>query len=124
MQAFFQAGGRLIDSSPMYGSSQSVIGEGLKRLKMLGHVFSADKVWVAPASRGAAQIEASRQLWGVQRFDLLQVHNLLSWQEHLPVLTDMRPPGTCATWASPRRKAAAWATSNRSCAATRSTSCR
>jgi diketogulonate reductase-like aldo/keto reductase len=91
--AFFAAGGRLIDSSPMYGSSQSVIGGALKQLNMLQRVFAADKVWIAPASRGAAQIEASRALWGVPRFDLLQVHNLLAWQEHLPLLLEMKAAG-------------------------------
>jgi diketogulonate reductase-like aldo/keto reductase len=60
---------------------------------MLGRVYSADKVWIAPASRGAAQMEASRTLWGVPRFDLMQVHNLLSWQEHLPVLMEMKAAG-------------------------------
>jgi diketogulonate reductase-like aldo/keto reductase len=93
MQAFFAAGGRLIDSSPMYGSSQAVIGHGLRRGGALARVFAADKVWVAPASRGPAQMEASRSLWGVPRFDLLQVHNLLAWQEHLPVLLEMKAAG-------------------------------
>jgi diketogulonate reductase-like aldo/keto reductase len=93
MAAFFAAGGRLIDSSPMYGSSQDVIGAALKQLNMLQRVFSADKVWITPAARGPAQIEASRGLWGVPRFDLLQVHNLLSWQEHLPVLLEMKAAG-------------------------------
>jgi len=91
--AFFAAGGRLIDSSPMYGSSQGVIGAALKQLNMLGRVFSADKVWITPGSRGPAQIEASRNLWGVPRFDLLQVHNLLAWQEHLPLLLEMKAAG-------------------------------
>mgnify|MGYP003373155643 FL=1 len=93
MQAFFGAGGRLIDSSPMYGSSQSVIGHGLRRGDALARVFAADKVWVSPASRGPAQMEASRGLWGVPRFDLLQVHNLLAWQGHLPVLLEMKAAG-------------------------------
>ena len=93
MQAFFAAGGRLIDSSPMYGSSQAVIGHGLRRDGALARVFAADKVWVSPASRGPAQMEASRGLWGVPRFDLLQVHNLLAWQEHLPVLLEMKAAG-------------------------------
>ena len=93
MQAFFAAGGRLIDSSPMYGSSQSVIGHGLRRVGTLERVFAADKVWVSPASRGPAQMEASRALWGVPRFDLLQVHNLLAWREHLPVLLEMKAAG-------------------------------
>jgi diketogulonate reductase-like aldo/keto reductase len=93
MRAFFAAGGRLIDSSPMYGSSQQVIGEGLRRTGAQLRVFAADKVWVTPALRGPSQIEASRQSWGLPRFDLLQVHNLLSWQEHLPMLLEMKAAG-------------------------------
>jgi len=91
MRNFFAAGGRLIDSSPMYGSSQGVIGEGLQKLGAQRQVFSADKVWTS--SRGAQQIEASRQLWRVAGFDLLQVHNLLAWQEQLPLLQEMKAAG-------------------------------
>lgn len=93
MQAFFAGGGRLVDSSPMYGSSQDVIGHGLRRSGALKQVFAADKVWVAPTSRGPAQVETSRRLWGVARFDLLQVHNLLAWREHLPALFEMKAAG-------------------------------
>jgi diketogulonate reductase-like aldo/keto reductase len=93
MRAFFEAGGRLIDSSPMYGSSQAVIGYGLNKLGKPGALFSADKVWTSPGSRGPAQIEASRKEWDVPRFDLLQVHNLLSWKEHLPALFAMKASG-------------------------------
>lgn len=91
MRAFFAAGGRLIDCSPMYGSSQPVIGEGLRTLGMPPALFSAEKVWTS--SDGAAQIEASRKLWQVPRFDLLQVHNLLAWQEQLPLLQRMKKAG-------------------------------
>ncbi len=91
--AFFAAGGRLIDSSPMYGSSQGVIGEALVRLGGQGPVFAADKVWISQGDKGPEQIEASRQLWRVPRFDLLQVHNLLSWQDHLPTLLAMKAAG-------------------------------
>ena len=93
MQAFFAAGGRMIDSSPMYGSSQAVVGHGLARTRATARVFAADKVWVAPGARGPAQIEASRRFWNVPRFDLLQVHNLLAWQEHLPTLLAMKATG-------------------------------
>src|SRR5438094_2113657 len=82
MRAFFDSGGRLIDSSPMYGSSQKVIGYGLTKLNRPPSLFSADKVWISSGVRGPDQIEASRRFWGVPRFDLLQVHNLLSWEEH------------------------------------------
>ncbi len=92
MRAFFAAGGRMIDSSPMYGSSQPVIGEGLKKIGPT-NVFSADKVWISSGARGPAQIEASRQYWGVRKFDLLQVHNLLAWEEHLRTLAAMKAAG-------------------------------
>jgi diketogulonate reductase-like aldo/keto reductase len=91
MRAFFAGGGRMIDCSPMYGSSQDVIGYGLKKLNAYDTVFSAEKVWTT--SGGPAQIAATREKWGVARFDLLQVHNLLSWQEHLPMLIDMKAEG-------------------------------
>jgi diketogulonate reductase-like aldo/keto reductase len=93
MRAFFDAGGRMIDSSPMYGSSQQVIGYGLRKLGMPAALFSADKVWISSGARGASQIEESRTRWTVPRFDLLQVHNLLSWQEHLPLLFAMKAAG-------------------------------
>lgn len=93
MRNFFLAGGRLIDSSPMYGSSQDVIGYGLKKLGHPKILFSADKVWIADGAEGPAQIEASRRYWGVTRFDLLQVHNLLSWEAHLPNLFAMKASG-------------------------------
>jgi diketogulonate reductase-like aldo/keto reductase len=93
MRAFFAAGGRLIDSSPMYGSSQEVIGYGLTKLGRPSNLFSADKVWISSGSRGPSQIEESRAHWGVGRFDLLQVHNLLSWEDHLPALFAMKSAG-------------------------------
>lgn len=93
MRQFFARGGRLIDSSPMYGSSQPVIGHGLQVLGKPGTVFSAEKVWTSSGTRGPEQIEASRKHWGVERFDLMQVHNLLSWKEHLPKLQDMKAEG-------------------------------
>ena len=93
MHAFFDAGGRLIDSSPMYGSSQKVIGYGLAKLNGPSSLFSADKVWISSGARGPDQIEASRRSWGVPRFDLLQVHNLLSWEEHLRTLLGMKAAG-------------------------------
>jgi diketogulonate reductase-like aldo/keto reductase len=93
MRAFFEDGGRMIDSSPMYGSSQKVIGYGLDKLKQPPSLFSAEKVWISSGGRGPGQIEASRRYWGVPRFDLLQVHNLLSWDEHLRTLFAMKAAG-------------------------------
>jgi len=93
VRAFFADGGRVIDSSPMYGSSQPTIGHALARLGHPAALFSAEKVWTGDGARGGAQIEASRAYWGVERFDLLQVHNLLAWQEHLPRLLEMKAAG-------------------------------
>jgi len=93
VRAFFGAGGRMIDSSPMYGSSQPTIGFALAQLGMPKALFSAEKVWTGDAARGALQIEASRAYWGVPRFDLLQVHNLLAWEQQLPLLLQMKAEG-------------------------------
>ena len=93
VQAFLEGGGRVIDSSPMYGSSQEVIGHALRSLNAAGQVFPADKVWTGDGDQGVTQAEASRKLWGVPRFALLQVHNLLNWQAHLPMLLRMKAEG-------------------------------
>ena len=93
MRNFVEAGGRMIDSSPMYGSSQDVIGHGLRKAALAPRVFSADKVWISSGARGREQIETSRRRWQVPRFDLVQVHNLLNWHEHLPTLFAMKASG-------------------------------
>lgn len=88
MRAFFANGGRLIDSSPMYGSSQSVIGDGVSKLGP-SRLFSADKVWTG-GSDGRAQVGETTRRWRVRNLDLVQVHNLLNWKEHLPTLLAMK----------------------------------
>ena len=92
MRAFLAAGGRVVDSSPMYGSSEAVIGAELARAAAPG-LFAATKVWTVGALAGRRQIESSRTLWGVQRFDLMQVHNLLDWETHWPLLREMKAAG-------------------------------
>jgi diketogulonate reductase-like aldo/keto reductase len=93
VRAFFASGGRMIDSSPMYGSSQPTIGHALASLGHPPALFAAEKVWTSVAARGPAQIEQSRAYWGVARFDLMQVHNLVAWQQHLPRLFEMKAAG-------------------------------
>ena len=87
-----EAGGRLIDSSPMYGSSEAVIGAELKRAPA-PRLFSATKVWTVGALPGRRQMAHSRELWGLERFDLMQVHNLLDVKTHLPVLREWKDAG-------------------------------
>jgi diketogulonate reductase-like aldo/keto reductase len=94
MAAFFESGGRLIDSSPMYGSAQATIGYALRKFAGTGQVFSADKVWTSSAADGLQQIETSRSFWGVPKFDLLQVHNLVAWEDHLETLQAMKAAGS------------------------------
>ena len=90
--AFFEAGGGVIDSSPMYGSSEEVIGYCLERLGKRPP-FSATKVWSPFKWYGPSQMENSQALWGVDRFDLMQVHNLLGWEGHLETLMEMKSDG-------------------------------
>jgi diketogulonate reductase-like aldo/keto reductase len=56
-------------------------------------LFAATKVWTMTRTLGIQQMEASRQLWGVERFDLMQVHNLLDWETHLPTLIEWKVQG-------------------------------
>lgn len=93
MAAFFEAGGRMIDCSPMYGSSQPTIGYGLKKLGYPEALFSAEKVWTSNPDNGPEQMEESRAEWGVPLFDLMQVHNLLAWERHLERLLAMKADG-------------------------------
>ncbi len=90
---FAGRGGRLIDSSPMYGSSQATIGYALRTLKDKSAIFSADKVWTSSASEAAPQIAETEKRWGVAKLDLLEVHNLERWELHLPKLFAMKAAG-------------------------------
>ena len=91
MRAFFEGGGRLVDSSPMYGASEETIGAALPANGKA--MFSATKVWTVGALAGRRQIENSYRLWKVQRFDLLQVHNFLDYEAHLATLRRLKSEG-------------------------------
>lgn len=90
LRTFFDLGGGMIDSSPMYGSAEAVVGHGLRRLSNDAGLFSATKVWTRSASEGRSQIAESHRLWGLKKFDLLQVHNLVAWEAHLKTLLAMK----------------------------------
>lgn len=93
LQAFFDRGGRLIDSSPMYGSAEEVIGALLPRMRNRPVPFAATKVWIVGRGAGVRQMESSRALWGVPRFDLMQIHNMVDWPAHLETLRAWRAEG-------------------------------
>ena len=69
LQEFFDMGGKMVDSSPMYGRSQTVIGRCLERIDNDAGLFSATKIWTPGRDRGVHQINASEKLWGIDRFD-------------------------------------------------------
>jgi len=93
LQTFFGNGGALIDSSPMYGSSERVIGELLKTTKNKSSLFAATKVWTDGEQSGIRQMEESSRLWGVNKFDLMQIHNLRDWKTHLNTLKGWKDQG-------------------------------
>ena len=92
LRAFLAAGGRLVDSSPMYGSSEEVIGAELGE-PAPASLFSATKVWTVGGLAGRRQMEHSRALWRLPRLDLMQIHNLLDWEVHLPTLKAWKAEG-------------------------------
>lgn len=93
LRTFFDLGGTVVDGSPMYGSASDVVGEALEALGARDRVFAATKIWTGDESETREQAEQSRRRWGVERFDLLQVHNLLGWQGHLETLKAMKANG-------------------------------
>jgi diketogulonate reductase-like aldo/keto reductase len=92
LREFFSAGGTVLDSSPMYGYAEAALGELVPRAKP-AQVFSATKVWTPTRILGVKQMEESFALWGVKRFDLMQVHNMLDWETHLVTLKQWKATG-------------------------------
>ncbi len=87
---FAQPAGRLIDTSPMYGNAERVIGELSAELGIGGRMFLATKVWTEGREAGIRQMEESMRLLGSQRLDLIQVHNLVDWRTHLATLREWK----------------------------------
>jgi diketogulonate reductase-like aldo/keto reductase len=94
MQAFFAQGGRLIDTSPMYGNAEAVLGELLRAVPHdRQQLFAATKVWTWGKQAGIEQMQESMRRVGVRRFDLIQIHNLRDWQVHLDTLQAWKAAG-------------------------------
>ncbi|NNC66815.1 MAG: aldo/keto reductase [Gammaproteobacteria bacterium] len=90
LKHFFANGGGMIDSSPMYGTAQTVLGKCFQQLEPPKSLFSATKVWTPGKWLGIQQMEASEELWGLNSFDLMQVHNLVDWKTHLKTLREWK----------------------------------
>ncbi|MEG3080946.1 aldo/keto reductase [Halomonas sp. 5021] len=93
VKAFFEHGGGLIDSSPMYGSAPDVMGYALQQLGTPENLFSAEKVWSPAGGTAREQVAELKERWTVDHFDLVQVHNLTDWREHLAALQEMKAGG-------------------------------
>ncbi len=93
LQAFFASGGRVIDSSPMYGRAEAVVGELLAQLGAQSMAFVATKVWTTGRARGEHQVEDSLSLWRRRKLDLEQIHNLVDWETHLDMLRRWKDEG-------------------------------
>ena len=93
LQRFVELGGRVIDSSPMYGTAESVAGDLAAELAVTDKLFFATKVWTSGREAGVAQIEQSFRRFRTKRLDLLQIHNLLDWKTQLRTLRDFKQTG-------------------------------
>jgi len=93
LRLFVQNGGALVDSSPMYGTSESVVGDLAAGLGITGRLFMATKVWISGREAGIRQMEESMRRMKVARMDLMQIHNLLDWRTHLKTLQEWKASG-------------------------------
>jgi aryl-alcohol dehydrogenase-like predicted oxidoreductase len=93
LRAFVELGGRVVDSSPMYGSSESLTGQLAAELGARARLFVATKVWTTGRRAGIRQMEDSMRKLRVERLDLMQVHNLVDADTHLATLRDWKTSG-------------------------------
>ena len=93
MQAFFDHGGQMIDSSPMYGPAEGIVGELLKTTQNTAGYFAATKVWIDGREAGIRQMNESMRLMGAEIMDLMQIHNLRDWKIHLKTLKQWKEQG-------------------------------
>jgi aryl-alcohol dehydrogenase-like predicted oxidoreductase len=93
LKVLFEAGGSVIDSSPMYGRAEGVVGDLLAAAGSRDRAFLATKVWTTGRQAGIAQMRRSLELLHTERIDLMQIHNMLDWEAHLPTLQAWKKEG-------------------------------
>lgn len=98
LMILFESGGRVIDSSPMYGRSEAVVGELTGALGINPQLFMATKVWTRGQKDGQEQMEASLRKMQRAKMDLMQIHNLLDWQIHIKTLREWKEAGKIRYW--------------------------
>lgn len=94
LKKFLDAGCRVIDSSPMYGRAEEVTGDELDAIGAIGKPFLATKVWTTGKQAGKDEMARSMKRMRTKKLDLMQVHNLVDYKTHLPVLREMKDAGT------------------------------
>jgi len=94
LRLFIEGGGRVIDSSPMYGRSESVAGELRRQVPGGDSLFLGTKVWTTGRDAGIAEMKQSMDRMKTRRMDLMQIHNLVDWRTHLPTLREWKERGT------------------------------
>lgn len=97
LSRFTELGGRVVDSSPMYGSAESVLGDLASELNLRKKLFLATKVWTSGKQAGIDQMNASFRKLRAGRIDLLQVHNLVDVKQHLETLREWKEQGRVGT---------------------------
>jgi len=104
LKSLLDAGGRLIDTSPMYGRAEAVTGDLSAELGARLRCFLATKVWTTGREAGVEQMRRSARLLRTDVIDLIQIHNLVDWRTHLATLRRMKValptirPALCGSW--------------------------
>ncbi len=93
LRRLFASGGTIVDSSPMYGRAEARAGQALAALGRQRDAFIMTKVWTSGRDAGLRQMRDSLAHFGVERIALMQIHNLVDWRTHLPVLRDWKAAG-------------------------------
>ena len=93
LKILIEHGGSVIDSSPMYGKSEKVVGELTAELEIKNKIFEATKVWTTGKEEGIDQMHTSMNLMGANPMDLMQIHNLVDWKIHLKTLQKWKEEG-------------------------------
>jgi aryl-alcohol dehydrogenase-like predicted oxidoreductase len=93
LRRLFEGGGKVVDSSPMYGRAEGVVGDLLAAAGARGKAFLATKVWTRGREEGLRQIRRSAARLRSEVIDLVQVHNLVDWRTHLPTLRRLKDEG-------------------------------
>ena len=93
LKQFVALGGRVIDSSPMYGAAEGVVGDLAAELTVQDKLFLATKVWTRGRAAGVAQMDESMRRLRTTRMDLMQIHNLVDWHTHLATLRERKQQG-------------------------------